>query len=50
MYSYKRERAKRLYPEPAIFNNKVGGCKRLTVLATLQEVHCPPMARFGVIQ
>jgi len=22
MYSYKRERAKRLYPEPAIFNKK----------------------------
>ncbi len=24
MYSYKRERAKRLYPEPAIFNKKDG--------------------------
>ncbi len=24
MYSYKRERAKRLYPEPAIFNINVG--------------------------
>jgi 1-phosphatidylinositol-3-phosphate 5-kinase len=24
MYSYKRERAKRLYPEPAIFNIKIG--------------------------
>jgi len=23
MYSYKRERAKRLYPEPAIFNKKM---------------------------
>jgi hypothetical protein len=30
MYSYKRERAKRLYPEPAIFNTYHSSIKRMT--------------------
>ncbi len=32
MYSYKRERAKRLYPEPAIFNAPRADMKNLNLL------------------